>query len=596
MRLKIIIKLKRYTLIFLALLTTILPKIVVADVVQNIDASLDALEAAVASKPADFEALQQQLKPQLDDYSQQQKIRFWVLNSVYHIYQSDYNSALEILNQAEVLSPTNSTLTSIYLYKATALIGLNAFSQALDVMERNLSRIESLDDVQLKASSYIRLAALFLEMEAWEEIETYANQALRLNNRQNPRNHCYGLLYIAVAKLKKDQLNSAYQQFNDSMNYCHDNNFMMIEAMSLKGIGDVELKRGNVESSIIFLEKALQAYEPFQYQIEINHIHSLLAMAYNRLGKPQQAQYYADLVIAAPSHGINLQYQKDAYKVLAALSQQQGQFESAYNYLNRYQEISENLHNETKAKAYAYQLAKFDNVEKTREIKMLNQDRALYTAQQKVMELQRYKESMALLVALGCSVFFIIFGATMFLQKRKYKRVSELDQLTGIFNRGTGQDLAENLFIDVIARQGKFSVVMFDLDNFKAINDTLGHGTGDWALKHVAQVVRPLLKSRDLFVRMGGEEFALFLPDADADVALNMAEQCRAAIEAINTKPHYSDLVITASFGVTTNIDTDLSLDPMMKRADIAMYQAKLQGRNCVVEYQETMSMIAAIA
>lgn len=574
----------------------VLSQAVVANDIQNIDTSLDALETAVASRPADFEKIQLQIEPQLAELSPQQQARFWVLNSVYHIYQSDYHRALSMLNQAEALFPSDTMLTSIYLYKATAFIGLNAFSQALEVMETNLSRIESLNDVQLKVSSYLRLAALFLEMEAWEEIETYANQALRLNNRQDPKNHCYGLLYIAVAKLKKDQLDSAYVQFNDSMNYCRDNNFIMIEAMSIKGLGDVELKRGNIEPSIRFLEQALQAYKPFQYQVEINHIHSLLAVAHHHLGQSQQAQYYADLVIATPNNGINLQYQKDAYKVLAALSQQSGEFELAYDYLNRYQEISENLHNETKAKAYAYQLAKFDNVEKTREIKMLNQDRALYTAQQKVIELQRYKESMALLVALGCSVFFIIFGATMFLQKRKYKRVSELDQLTGIFNRGTGQDLAENLFIDVIARQGKFSVVMFDLDNFKAINDTLGHGTGDWALKHVAQVVRPLLKSRDLFVRMGGEEFALFLPDDDADVALNMAEQCRAAIEAINTKPHYSDLVITASFGVTTNIDTDLSLDPMMKRADIAMYQAKLQGRNCVVEYQETMSMIAAIA
>lgn len=573
----------------------VLSQAVVADDLQNIDTSLDALETAVASRPADFEKIQQQIEPQFAELSSQQQARFWVLNSVYHIYQSDYHRALSMLNQAEALFPSDTMLTSIYLYKATAFIGLNAFSQALDVMETNLSRIESLNDVQLKVSSYLRLAALFLEMEAWEEIETYANQALRLNNRQDPKNHCYGLLYIAVAKLKKEQLDSAYAQFNDSMNYCRDNNFIMIEAMSIKGLGDVELKRGNIESSIRFLDQALQAYKPFQYQVEINHIHSLLAVAYHDLGLSQQAQYYADLVIAAPNDGINLQYQKDAYKVLAALSQQRGEFELAYGYLNRYQDISETLHNETKAKAYAYQLARFDNVEKTREIKMLNQDRALYTAQQKVIELQRYKESMALLVALGCSVFFIIFGTTMFVQKRKYKRVSELDPLTGIFNRGTGQDLAEDLFIDVIARQGMFSVVMFDLDNFKAINDTLGHSTGDWALKNVVEVVRPLLKSRDLFVRMGGEEFALFLPDYNAEVAIHFAEQCRAAIESINTKPHSRELVITASFGVTTNIETDLSLDPMMKRADIAMYQAKSQGRNAVVEYQDTMSMVADI-
>ena len=158
-----------------------------------------------------------------------------------------------------------------------------------------------------------------------------------------------------------------------------------------------------------------------------------------------------------------------------------------------------------------------------------------------------------------------------------------------MLNRGAGQDLGENLFVQAAARGGDFCVILFDLDHFKRINDSYGHGTGDWALKKVVEVLKPHIRNGDIFARLGGEEFALFLPYANEAKGLDVAEQCRSRIEAIDTHLSGHKFTITASFGVSGMTKDDLSLDPLLHRADMALYTAKSNGRNCISCYQDAL-------
>lgn len=169
--------------------------------------------------------------------------------------------------------------------------------------------------------------------------------------------------------------------------------------------------------------------------------------------------------------------------------------------------------------------------------------------------------------------------------EEKMKKLNELlesqastDPLTGISNR-----LRFNEALDAEIKRSqrygmRLSLIMFDVDRFKAINDTYGHHTGDDALREVAELVENNIRGYDLFARWGGEEFMIMVTNSEKSHAVGLAEKLRALIEG-RRFPVIGN--ITCSFGVTELIPGE-SLDRFMQRVDNALYRAKQMGRNRV--------------
>lgn len=165
---------------------------------------------------------------------------------------------------------------------------------------------------------------------------------------------------------------------------------------------------------------------------------------------------------------------------------------------------------------------------------------------------------------------------------RKLAEQARRDSLTGAYNR---RYLAEQLDgqINLFKRSGlSFSVVMLDIDFFKRINDQFGHDVGDEVLKRVTHLMTEALREIDIFGRWGGEEFLCILPNTNDQDAARCAERLRASLEEIRFDAYQNGLRVTASFGVATSINDD-DVDDLIKRCDLALYQAKSAGRNCVV-------------
>jgi diguanylate cyclase (GGDEF)-like protein len=120
------------------------------------------------------------------------------------------------------------------------------------------------------------------------------------------------------------------------------------------------------------------------------------------------------------------------------------------------------------------------------------------------------------------------------------------------------------------------SLIMFDLDHFKQVNDRFGHATGDHVLQEIARLVSDNIRCHDVLCRLGGEEFILLVPKNNRVQALEFAEKLRGLIE---TYDFGDSLRITASFGVTQFMDKDC-LEGFTDRVDKALYQAKERGRN----------------
>ncbi|MEJ2087032.1 MAG: diguanylate cyclase [Gammaproteobacteria bacterium] len=162
-------------------------------------------------------------------------------------------------------------------------------------------------------------------------------------------------------------------------------------------------------------------------------------------------------------------------------------------------------------------------------------------------------------------------------------RLAHTDYLTGIHNRRFFmQRLAEE--IERVRRHGsRLSVIVFDLDYFKRVNDVCGHYAGDQILKAVADVSMKIKRITDIAARIGGEEFALLLPETDQTGAVQMAQRLRQAIAAIRQEStDEKQIQVTASMGVATVSSLTQDLENVLNHADEALYKAKHSGRNAV--------------
>lgn len=161
--------------------------------------------------------------------------------------------------------------------------------------------------------------------------------------------------------------------------------------------------------------------------------------------------------------------------------------------------------------------------------------------------------------------------------------LSRTDGLTGVYNRGYFMDKSEEVINMMRRYQRPASMMIADLDRFKTINDNYGHHAGDLALKIFTDVCRQQIRESDILGRLGGEEFGLMLPETTIHQAQVLAERIRQAIAAVEIPFDDRTFGITVSIGLVELGAEDTSLQEVMRRADVAMYQAKARGRNQVV-------------
>jgi diguanylate cyclase (GGDEF)-like protein/PAS domain S-box-containing protein len=167
--------------------------------------------------------------------------------------------------------------------------------------------------------------------------------------------------------------------------------------------------------------------------------------------------------------------------------------------------------------------------------------------------------------------------------QEELERQAHTDFLTGLANRRYFLELAEFELARTLRYGKPFSLMMLDIDFFKAVNDSRGHKAGDIALQRLASIMQRTLREVDVVGRLGGEEFAVILPETSDSKAVEAAERLRQAVAAADiVVDDGAPLHITISIGVTTLADKPSNIDTMLRQADEALYTAKRSGRNRV--------------
>ncbi|WP_321392535.1 sensor domain-containing diguanylate cyclase [uncultured Desulfuromusa sp.] len=183
---------------------------------------------------------------------------------------------------------------------------------------------------------------------------------------------------------------------------------------------------------------------------------------------------------------------------------------------------------------------------------------------------------------LATSLITVMIIMTIRGYQKKLEHFASFDSLTELPNRRAFNEQLNRHFLLQKRTPGPFSLLFFDIDNFKLINDSLGHQVGDQALRRIAEIIRENIRQTDLMARWGGEEFIIAFINSSVDTARIIAEKLRTCIEEDKALHAIAQGTVSASFGLSEYREDD-KVDMLIKRTDDALYEAKATGKNKVV-------------
>ncbi|MBU2893359.1 GGDEF domain-containing protein [Colwellia sp. D2M02] len=274
------------------------------------------------------------------------------------------------------------------------------------------------------------------------------------------------------------------------------------------------------------------------------------------------------------------------HEILANKYAELGQYDLAYQEKREYL-IKYDIYRDNKRNAMLSALTEEFSIN---EKKSLNDSLIKQNQQQvqRVDEAQKEKKMQQTRFILVMAIA-LAFGLLFFWQlkvRNKLIVLTKTDALTGIFNRSALFEHGHTMAKRFSEQPYDLSILLLDIDHFKKINDVYGHHCGDQVLKTIASLVNETMRTRDIFARLGGEEFVALLPLADSSKAKAIAQRINEKVAQYDFGAIGLKEQVTLSIGISTMDYHNASFEDALHSADLAMYQAKAQGRNCVLSYQ----------
>ncbi len=274
-----------------------------------------------------------------------------------------------------------------------------------------------------------------------------------------------------------------------------------------------------------------------------------------------------------------------ALEVLEQVALSENKYLAAYQYLSQRNRVELNLYGQSKAKQMAFMTVKHSNLAKEFEIDQLNQQKAVLELEKQLTEQLANNQRLVIMLILTLLGLMVLWLYKVKKRHDYFKGVSEIDHLTKVLTRKAFEEQANALIKRMASIEAPIHLAIMDLDRFKRVNDNHGHLVGDWVLKNVVYACKELIEGETIIARLGGEEFCIVMPGLNFNEMYNKVEALRLAVETLDSSSSGTDIVVTASFGVSSANCSGYSLNMLLTHADVALFQAKKQGRNQVVIY-----------
>lgn len=551
----------------------------------DIQSLLERAEAIRSSDPRQLEILLATLEGRLDRATPEQRQYVRYLKAYRMVIGSDY---AEGIREAEDLVSTSTDPAMQFragLLLVTAYAATRNFSAGLSQLARSLELSSQISDRDLRHRGWITAGVLYNQLGQYDLGRSMAERIR--TDEPSHRSNCFAGHLIAEAEHHLGQTPGSESLLHTVISDCEAQQETVAANLTRTYLVQQWAGQGQVEKAIAELREHLPGAISTSYPHLIALFHSLLASYLHQLGEPAAAEQEAHRALAATENASFSVPRVNAWRVLYEVALQRGRSDEALSYYRNYAEADRAYLDDVKAREMAYQLAQLEVQQQQHTIALLNKQNQVLTLEQQVARHQaRFNR---LLIGL---LIVLLIGLGYWAWKikrvqRVFRHLAQIDALTGVHNRHHFHQQAELAVRKCAEQRLPATLVMFDLDHFKSVNDNWGHAAGDWVLKSVADTARGLCRDRDYIGRLGGEEFALLLIGAKLEDGIALAERCRSLIAETDTAASGHRFEITASFGVASSEIAGPDFRLLLAQADNAVYRSKHRGRNQVNAYSD---------
>ena len=496
-------------------------------------------------------------------------------------YRGDYQKALAAFDALLAHTPDETVRARARISLIYDQVDAGHFEDAFIVMGTVLESLPRIDDRDTRFLAFDAAAYVYSRGGEYDLALSYVNQALSLNPGE--RSMCAVRETQIWILQQGGKLHPDDALIRQGLDTCHQVGAAANANSILLQWAKAYLDDDRPADALKLLEKNEPAILATHSSALTSDFRSTMAQAYLRTGDLVDAHEAAQSAVELANQQDKAKSVADAYDVLYRVAKQQGDAAAALAWHEKYAAADKAYLNDVSARALAYQMVHQRVLDKQRQLVAANVRNQLLLLQQQV-EAQTARTRLLYILLLLCVL--LIVGGWAYRTKRsqmKFQKLARRDGLTGIFNRQHFLESAQDALRECAHHAREACLMVMDLDHFKSVNDMHGHAAGDDALKRTVATCQVLLRPDDVFGRLGGEEFAILVPDCPADVARRRAEAMRESVVASRREGDAAaDVSVTASFGVASTKDCGYNLATLLAAADDAMYAAKRAGRNRV--------------
>ncbi|ASK70421.1 MULTISPECIES: GGDEF domain-containing protein [Shewanella] len=500
------------------------------------------------------------------------------INGAMSGYTKSIQSAYEH-EDIRLIADARSLRGALYSY-------IGDFSEALDDLVTAQGLYESLN---LTGWANVNLADIATSFRRYGDPESaikYYNKLKEFYSQKGNKEQVANVTSdIGIALDEMGEHERAIESFRFSYQYFKEHKYPLIAAINATNIAYSLIQLNRLNEAETYLKEAAQEItdkEPSAYSF------MKLFMAKIRY---QQGRYQEALdELAAAEIAFRVMHNDRGLIQLLQLKSDihaaMGDLPSAYQELQQFIALTKKVDDSSSAHQTTELKVKFDTSWIESENKRLLDNQKLKEQELALLEKNKSLQLIILLLT-GCILAIVsLFAYKQVHRNRHLQTIALTDYLTQLPNRRHIYAQAELYFQQAIKQKTPFSVIIFDADHFKKINDNFGHEIGDQALLTIAQASQALTADRNLIGRIGGEEFLILLPNTNAERVWELAHELQTLITRYGAINLPVELKLTVSAGVAT-LNTELgkqddSFARLLKRADNALYDAKNAGRNCV--------------
>lgn len=522
------------------------------------------------------------LRPALADASTENRARVQIMEARNLILDGRYEDGLEVLDGVLVspVSPARRLRALELSVNANYLI--HNYDRAFDLLARALLLFPETDDARQKADVLTLVSRLYSDVgEHGLALESAAESLDMAKGTGHPRTIFNSLYSLLLVQKNADFAGFALERTKELWEQGQQSGDPISVASAMMLIGSIYNAVGRHEEAIGWSRRAIDRNQETGFLNGELEARKELGMALMEMGREEEALPILIGLVDQFQSRENWRNLMEIHEAIAAIHEQNGRYAEAMHHLSGFRDASRRFNDEQRARRLAYLQAEFENQRRNQELVLLRQESRLLAMREETAEAQRSTwligTGMLILIGLLLIGLLLRFRA----DRRRYRRLSEIDGLTGLFNHRRFHHAVENALAENRARGRVSSLVAADVDLFKQINDRYGHQAGDQVLRKLGALLLEQFPSPCIVGRIGGEEFAVFLPDHNRLQTHQRIREFRDRIRPIEFNGN--SIEVTLSFGLLES-RRESRLEKLRARADHALYRAKRAGRNQVID------------